>query len=482
MAAKVAHNCALTPQNPLYAFLYDQKHMSARGLRYLHKKSGMDECQLAIVILIGTSVYLTTGSHARFVANSILIAVPVLLTFVYPNEKPPFRNLLYYWLVYLFATLFLDAGLGRQKFYYCMKVSLLITLIAFPESSAKSKKSDESIQKETISSSESIQKETISSSESIQKETINSSDTVSHRDETSETSSSEDEELSFLLEDQHFPKQKSVFPNYKAKTDQYASAQKTEANAIRKHQRVPKLFSVQEPQELELKSLNDYKSVPVRKLKAVIVQESKSAPLLNFKIVPVQKPSKLATSEQLESLSEFYSTSKHKQKSICMQKYDNISDKEVKVAKSTQAPVEQHRGSSTQMSKSQMLPSENFGTTVIKIKKSRTHEDEQNAPVEFWNVEVKQPHSVVSQEAVLKTPIISHSETISKIPSENSELISVKSEKESEMPKTTTEIMPSQHVHTDNAFRACDNKTTNINSNKIERFNAGKDVSEKNSS
>ncbi|EJW72147.1 hypothetical protein WUBG_16944, partial [Wuchereria bancrofti] len=60
-------------------------HMSARGLRYLHEKSGADECYLAIFITSGISIYLVIGDYARFVANAILTAVPILLTYVYLN-------------------------------------------------------------------------------------------------------------------------------------------------------------------------------------------------------------------------------------------------------------------------------------------------------------------------------------------------------------------------------------------------------------
>lgn len=71
--------------------------MSARFLRYLHEKSGIDECYLAIFIISGISIYLIIGNYARFVANTILTVVPIVLTYVYPKEKPTFDKLLYYW-------------------------------------------------------------------------------------------------------------------------------------------------------------------------------------------------------------------------------------------------------------------------------------------------------------------------------------------------------------------------------------------------
>ncbi|KAK6108267.1 hypothetical protein QQG55_31465 [Brugia pahangi] len=106
--------------------------MSARGLRYLHEKSGADECYLAIFITSGISIYLVIGDYARFVANAILTAVPILLTYVYPEEKPPLDNLLCYWSIYVIATLFLDPKLEDKGSYYWMKMLMLVLLITFP--------------------------------------------------------------------------------------------------------------------------------------------------------------------------------------------------------------------------------------------------------------------------------------------------------------------------------------------------------------
>ncbi|KAM3717499.1 Uncharacterized protein ACO02O_01532 [Dirofilaria immitis] len=119
-------------QNHLYALIYDQWHMSARSLRYLHEKSGADECHLAIFIISGILIYLIIGDYARFVANTILITIPILLTYVYPDEKPPSDNLLYYWSIYIIMTLFCDPKPENKGSYYWIKMLLLILLIVFP--------------------------------------------------------------------------------------------------------------------------------------------------------------------------------------------------------------------------------------------------------------------------------------------------------------------------------------------------------------
>ncbi|CAG9537410.1 unnamed protein product [Cercopithifilaria johnstoni] len=138
-------------RNHFYALIYDQWHISARILHYLHEKSGADERYLAIFIISGISIYLIIGDNARFVANTILTAVPILLTYVYPDERPPFNNLLYYWSTYVIVTLFFDPELENKGSYYWMKMFLLILLIAFPG------ETDKTVSKEHILSVKSNQ-------------------------------------------------------------------------------------------------------------------------------------------------------------------------------------------------------------------------------------------------------------------------------------------------------------------------------------
>lgn len=71
--------------------------MSARGLKFLREKTGIEESNMAVFITVTTSIYLITGDEARTAANLILTVVPVLLTYVYPLEKPADQHLLVYW-------------------------------------------------------------------------------------------------------------------------------------------------------------------------------------------------------------------------------------------------------------------------------------------------------------------------------------------------------------------------------------------------
>ncbi|EJW70693.1 hypothetical protein WUBG_18397 [Wuchereria bancrofti] len=83
--------------NHLRLLVFDQKHMTGRGLRFLREQTGLDEFSLAIFICVITSVYLMVGEDAQMLANAILTVTPILLTYVFPAEKPPTPQLLIYW-------------------------------------------------------------------------------------------------------------------------------------------------------------------------------------------------------------------------------------------------------------------------------------------------------------------------------------------------------------------------------------------------
>uniref|UniRef100_A0A914R3F7 Receptor expression-enhancing protein n=1 Tax=Parascaris equorum TaxID=6256 RepID=A0A914R3F7_PAREQ len=86
------------------SFLF-QRHFTARGLRYLKETSGIEEFTLALLITLITSFYLIIGESAQFVANTLLTIIPLLLTYFYPEEKPPNQQLLIYWGSFALITL-----------------------------------------------------------------------------------------------------------------------------------------------------------------------------------------------------------------------------------------------------------------------------------------------------------------------------------------------------------------------------------------
>lgn len=83
--------------------------MTARGLRFLREKTNLDEFNLAIFIGTITSVYLTTAHGAQILANVILTVTPILLTYVFPAEKPPTPQLLIYWYYHYHVIIFINS-------------------------------------------------------------------------------------------------------------------------------------------------------------------------------------------------------------------------------------------------------------------------------------------------------------------------------------------------------------------------------------
>uniref|UniRef100_A0A1I8EXH1 Major sperm protein n=1 Tax=Wuchereria bancrofti TaxID=6293 RepID=A0A1I8EXH1_WUCBA len=117
--------------NHLRLLVFDQKHMTGRGLRFLREQTGLDEFSLAIFICVITSVYLMVGEDAQMLANAILTVTPILLTYVFPAEKPPTPQLLIYWSAFGLLTL-LDSNFESESGYYFIKVVLLALLFLHP--------------------------------------------------------------------------------------------------------------------------------------------------------------------------------------------------------------------------------------------------------------------------------------------------------------------------------------------------------------
>ncbi|VDK85310.1 unnamed protein product, partial [Litomosoides sigmodontis] len=117
--------------NHLRSLVFDQKHMTGRGLRFLRGKTGLDELNLAVCIGAITSLYLMIGQCAQMVANAILTMTPISLTYIFPAEKPPTPQLLIYWSAFGLLTL-LDSNFAPESGYYFIKVVLLALLFLHP--------------------------------------------------------------------------------------------------------------------------------------------------------------------------------------------------------------------------------------------------------------------------------------------------------------------------------------------------------------
>ncbi|VDK81885.1 unnamed protein product [Litomosoides sigmodontis] len=261
--------------------------MSARLLRYLHEKSGIDECYLATFILSGISIYLITGYYARFVANAILTAVPILLTYVYPNEKPPFDNLLYYWLIYAIATLFFDSQLEDKRSYYWIKMFLLTLLIVFPNDEANATARKEHILLEKSSQIQ-IEKQRMPMFAEQLKPKLNfRGESCIHTTSISDSSIIPEIKLSACIENS----QNALVENFRT---------------------APEVASKKEVEELPDALLNESVLVPTERQQTIHLNESKDATTNEFQINTcpdnkIQELQNISASSQSVALSEITS-------------------------------------------------------------------------------------------------------------------------------------------------------------------------------
>ncbi|KAI6218948.1 Major sperm protein [Aphelenchoides besseyi] len=116
----------------LMALMHDSTYFSARWLKLAREKTGLDEEHVAAGFGIVIAGYLLVGERAQFVCNLLLVAIPLIVTYVYPKERPAVDQLLVYWAS--FASLSL-LDLGFEEFipaYYVIKLALMGLLFLRP--------------------------------------------------------------------------------------------------------------------------------------------------------------------------------------------------------------------------------------------------------------------------------------------------------------------------------------------------------------
>ncbi|KHJ77157.1 hypothetical protein OESDEN_23223 [Oesophagostomum dentatum] len=78
--------------------IHNQKWFTARVLKVLANASGWDEEMLAKGVAAALFLLLTRNG-SWMVCNSILVIIPMLLIYAFPDEKPPPENMIVYWYV-----------------------------------------------------------------------------------------------------------------------------------------------------------------------------------------------------------------------------------------------------------------------------------------------------------------------------------------------------------------------------------------------
>ncbi|VDM57752.1 unnamed protein product [Angiostrongylus costaricensis] len=89
-----------TDMDSLEGILHDRVHnkkwFTARGVTAISKMTGLNADAIAKIIGVVILFWLM-GQNAWIVCNGIAVVVPFLLTFAFPEERPPVENMRVYW-------------------------------------------------------------------------------------------------------------------------------------------------------------------------------------------------------------------------------------------------------------------------------------------------------------------------------------------------------------------------------------------------
>ncbi|EYC35266.1 hypothetical protein Y032_1092g3589 [Ancylostoma ceylanicum] len=110
--------------------MHNQRWFTARGLRSLADATSWSEESLCKV-MAGVVFYLLITDSNWIVCNSIAVVVPMLLIYVYPDERPPAENMRVFW-IFAFVISAYDRMLEAFPFYYVGKLFALLFLLVEP--------------------------------------------------------------------------------------------------------------------------------------------------------------------------------------------------------------------------------------------------------------------------------------------------------------------------------------------------------------
>lgn len=88
-----------------------------------------------VAAMFGAAIFgicLLQADQARFLSNGLLIAVALIVTYVYPKERPQIPQLLIYWACLATSTLFDEAFAASFPLYYVFKILAMACLFLKP--------------------------------------------------------------------------------------------------------------------------------------------------------------------------------------------------------------------------------------------------------------------------------------------------------------------------------------------------------------
>ncbi|KJH44886.1 hypothetical protein DICVIV_09078 [Dictyocaulus viviparus] len=111
----------------LHDRVHNQKWFTARGLVVMSRVTGRTPQTNAKIVAL-MILYFLIGQNAWVVCNSILVIVPLLLTFTFPSERPQADTMHVYWIIAFIVSAY-DRMLETFPLYYTGKLCILLSLL-----------------------------------------------------------------------------------------------------------------------------------------------------------------------------------------------------------------------------------------------------------------------------------------------------------------------------------------------------------------
>uniref|UniRef100_A0A1I7TD24 Receptor expression-enhancing protein n=1 Tax=Caenorhabditis tropicalis TaxID=1561998 RepID=A0A1I7TD24_9PELO len=111
--------------------IHDQKYVTARWAKRYSEITGIEVETLVkgtIIFLLGLLIVL---KQPHYLANGLLVIVPIILTYLEPSERPSTGIMFIYWTLFGFFVVF-DRVLEYIPLYYAFKLAGFVALFLPP--------------------------------------------------------------------------------------------------------------------------------------------------------------------------------------------------------------------------------------------------------------------------------------------------------------------------------------------------------------
>ncbi|CAO4362140.1 unnamed protein product [Caenorhabditis nigoni] len=113
------------------SLIHDQKYPTARWAKRFSEIVGVEVELLIKGTIMFILAILVVLKEPHYLANSLLVAAPIILTYCEPSERPSSGIMFIYWTLFGFFVLF-DRILEYIPLYYIFKLAVFIGLFLPP--------------------------------------------------------------------------------------------------------------------------------------------------------------------------------------------------------------------------------------------------------------------------------------------------------------------------------------------------------------